>query len=198
MDLRNHGNSPVTDSVLRMGAAGGPDVIAAAAWLTSIGQVGYGSRSGHRWGQHRHPRDPHGLDLDAAILLDPLLDVIDSMQHGGRVVTGIPSPFFAVAARAAISEFQLPHGEHSPLALGSRLTLPILLLQDWDDPVTRSPFAERLSNENPFVTLRRVPAISPDAPCLEVSTRGGRIAAHLPPRVDADTVSHFSTFLASS
>ena len=33
MDLRNHGNSPVTDGVLRMGAAEWPDVIAAAAWL---------------------------------------------------------------------------------------------------------------------------------------------------------------------
>ena len=143
----------------------------------------------------------HGLDLDAAILLDPLLDVIDSMQHGGRVVTGIPSPFFAVAARAAISEFQLPHGEHSPLALGSRLQLPILLIQDWDDPVTRSPFAERLSNENPFVILRRVPAISPDAPCLEGKHAwGSHVAAHpCHPEWTRDTISAFlDSVLASS
>ena len=33
MDLRNHGNSPVTDGLLHMGAAEWPDVMAAARWL---------------------------------------------------------------------------------------------------------------------------------------------------------------------
>ena len=203
MDLRNHGNSPVTDGVLRMGAAEWPDVIAAAAWLdqhqaSGLPRVALGASMGGSTVIHAIT---HGLDLDAAILLDPLLDVIDSMQHGGRVVTGIPSPFFAVAARAAISEFQLPHGEHSPLALGSRLKLPILLIQDWDDPVTRSPFAERLSNENPFVTLRKVPAISPDAPCLEGKHAwGSHVAAHpCHPEWTRHTVSAFiDSVLASS
>jgi hypothetical protein len=33
MDIRNHGNSPVTDGTLRMGLAEWPDVVATAQWL---------------------------------------------------------------------------------------------------------------------------------------------------------------------
>ncbi|MEK9624806.1 MAG: hypothetical protein VW103_09620, partial [Halieaceae bacterium] len=65
----------------------------------------------------------------------------------------------------------------------------------------RSPFAQRLSNENPFVTLRKVPAISPDAPCLEGKREwGSHVAAHpCHPEWTRDTVSAFlDSVLASS
>ena len=93
----------------------------------------------------------NGLSIDAAILLDPQLDVLDSLKQGARVTTGIPAPLFEVAARSAIARYQLPHGERSPIALGAPISLPMLLIQDWDDPVTRSEYAARLAAENPFV-----------------------------------------------
>ena len=64
MDIRNHGNSPVTDGTLRMGLAEWPDVVATAQWLDRErhqrrhdGLKGSPrSREGHRGGQHRDGR----------------------------------------------------------------------------------------------------------------------------------------------
>ena len=198
MDIRNHGNSPVTDGTLRMGLAEWPDVVAAARWLdqhhpSNRPRVLLGASMGGSTVIHAMS---NGLKADAVILLDPLLDVLDSMMEGGQIETGIPAPLFAVAARAAIRQYGLPHGETSPLAMAKTLDLPILLMQDWDDPVTRSPFAAELASTNPSVTLARVPAISVEEPCLDGKEEWGtHVAAH-PCRPDwtRETV---ATFLQS-
>jgi hypothetical protein len=135
----------------------------------------------------------NGLEADAMILLDPLLDVLDSMMEVGEVETGFPPLLFSIAARAAIYRYDLPHGETSPLAMAKTLDLPILLMQDWEDPVTRSPFAAELASNNPRVTLARVPAISVDEACLDGKEAWGtHVAAH-PCRPDwtRETVSTF-------
>ena len=129
----------------------------------------------------------NGLRIDGMILLDPQLDVFDSLMTGGKVNTGIPAPFFAVAARAAIHRFALPHGPTSPLRLATQLDIPILLMQDWDDPVTRSPFAAELAGSNRQVMLKPVPAIQP-ADLLFSRQRPLGVAcggACLPPRLGA-------------
>ena len=57
--------------------------------------------------------------------------------------------------------------------------LPILLMQNWEDPVTRSPFATELVSTNPRVTLARVPAISVEEACLDGKEEWGtHVAAH--------------------
>ena len=181
MDIRNHGNSPVTDGTLRMGLAEWPDVAATAQWLdqhhpSDRPRILLGASMGGSTVIHAMT---HGLKADALILLDPLLDVLDSMMEGGQIETGIPAPLFAVAARAAIHQYGLPHGETSPLAMAKNLDLPILLMQDWDDPVTRSPFAAELAISNPRVTLTRVPAISVEEACLDGKEEWGtHVAAH--------------------
>ena len=195
MDIRNHGNSPVTDGTLRMGLAEWPDVVATAQWLdqhhpSDRPRILLGASMGGSTVIHAMR---NGLEADAMILLDPLLDVLDSMMEVGEVETGFPPLLFSIAARAAIYRYDLPHGETSPLAMAKTLDLPILLMQDWEDPVTRSPFAAELANNNPRVTLARVPAISVDEACLDGKEEWGtHVAAH-PCRPDwtRETVSTF-------
>jgi hypothetical protein len=195
MDIRNHGNSPVTDGTLRMGLAEWPDVVATAQWLdqhhpSDRPRILLGASMGGSTVIHAMR---NGLEADAMILLDPLLDVLDSMMEVGEVETGLPPLFFSIAARAAIQRYELPHGETSPLAMAKTLDLPILLMQDWEDPVTRSPFAAELTSNNPRVTLARVPAISVDEACLDGKEAWGtHVAAH-PCRPDwtRETVSTF-------
>ena len=181
MDIRNHGNSPVTDGTLRMGLAEWPDVVATAQWLdqhhpSDRPRILLGASMGGSSVIHAMK---NGLTADALILFDPLLDVLDSMTEVGQVETGLPAPLFSVAARAAIHRYGLPHGETSPLAMAKTLDLPILLMQDWDDPVTRSPFAAELASTNPRVALARVPAISAKEACLDGKEEWGtHVAAH--------------------
>lgn len=181
MDLRNHGNSGVTDGMLGMGAKEWPDLSAAAIWLdqhqpSELPRIALGASMG---GSTLIYAINNGLSIDAAILLDPQLDVLDSLKQGARVTTGLPAPLFEVAARSAIARYQLPHGERSPLTLGAQISLPTLLIQDWDDPVTRSEYAARLAAENPFVTLKKVPPIPPGSHCLDGKEAwGSHVAAH--------------------
>ncbi|GIR69735.1 MAG: hypothetical protein CM15mP74_09860 [Halieaceae bacterium] len=110
MDLRNHGKSPVTDGRLRMGATEWRDVIAAGKWLdahqaSELPRLVLGASMGGSAAIHAAA---NGLRIDGMILLDPQLDVFDSLMTGGQVNTGIPAPFFAVAAR-----------RHSPLCPAS-------------------------------------------------------------------------------
>ena len=77
--------------------------------------------------------------------------------------------------------------------MAKKLDLPILLIQDWEDPVTRSPFAAELASNNARVILARVPAISVDEACLDGKEAWGtHVAAH-PCRPDwtRETVSTF-------
>lgn len=181
MDIRNHGNSPVTDGTLRMGLAEWPDVVATAQWLdqhhpSDRPRVLLGASMGGSTVIHAMK---NGLTADALILFDPLLDVFDSMMEVGEVETGLPAPLFSVAARAAIHRYGLPHGESSPLAMAKTLDLPILLMQDWEDPVTRSPFAAELASTNPRIILARVPTISVEESCLDGKEAWGtHVAAH--------------------
>ena len=118
--------------------------------------------------------------MDGMILLDPQLNMFDSLMTGSQANTGIPAPFFAVAAHVAIHRYALPNGPNSPLRLATHLDVLILLLQDWDDPVTRSPFAAELARTNEQVTLKQVPPIETIDPCLEGKGRwGSHVAAHV-------------------
>ena len=87
----------------------------------------------------------------------------------------------------------MPHGPESPLSLAKTLNLPLLLIQDWDDPVTRSPFAAELAQDNPSVVLQRVPAIDIDDACLDGKEAwGSHVAAHpCHPDWTRDTLSAF-------
>lgn len=169
MDLRNHGNSSITDGTIRMGVAEWPDLIATAAWLdqnhpSQLPRYVLGASMGGSTAIHALH---HGLLADGLILLDPQLDIFDSLTRGAQVSTNLPASIFSLATQVAIWKYALPSGENSPLAIAIKLSLPILLLQNWDDPVTRETFAAALEKGNPSVRLRRVPPINEAAPCLK-------------------------------
>ena len=181
LDLRNHGNSPRTDSVLRMGLQEWADVAAASEWLDTqhphtTPRLILGASMGGSVVVHAAD---HGVRADGLVLFDPQLDVRDSLIQGGEIVTGFPAFLFSLAAPATIRRYELPDGDNSPLRLAEQLRLPILLIQDWDDPVTRAPFAAQLAARNPQVTLARAPAVPLDSPCIAGKERwGSHVAAH--------------------
>ena len=182
MDLRNHGNSPITDARLHMGATEWADVFAAAQWLdttqpTALPRFALGASMG---GSTVIRALHQGLQVTGTILLDPQLGILDSLMHGAQVVTGLPAPLFVLAAQAAIWQYDLPTGSHSPLTHAAALQQPILLLQDWDDPVTRSHYAEALADQNPQVQLKKVPHIAPSDPCIRGRGNWGSHAASHP------------------
>ena len=182
MDLRNHGNSPITDARLHMGATEWADVFAAAQWLdttqpTALPRFALGASMG---GSTVIRALHQGLQVTGTILLDPQLGILDSLMHGAQVVTGLPAPLFVLAAQAAIWQYDLPTGSHSPLTHAAALQQPILLLQDWDDLVTRSHYAEALADQNPQVQLKKVPHIAPSDPCIRGRGNWGSHAASHP------------------
>ena len=182
MDLRNHGNSPITDARLHIGATEWADVFAAAQWLdttqpTALPRFALGASMG---GSTVIRALHQGLQVTGTILLDPQLGILDSLMHGAQVVTGLPAPLFVLAAQAAIWQYDLPTGSHSPLTHAAALQQPILLLQDWDDPVTRSHYAEALADQNPQVQLKKVPHIAPSDPCIRGRGNWGSHAASHP------------------
>ena len=182
MDLRNHGSSPITDARLHMGATEWADVFAAAQWLdttqpTALPRFALGASMG---GSTVIRALHQGLQVTGTILLDPQLGILDSLMHGAQVVTGLPAPLFVLAAQAAIWQYDLPTGSHSPLTHAAALQQPILLLQDWDDPVTRSHYAEALADQNPQVQLKKVPHIAPSDPCIRGRGNWGSHAASHP------------------
>jgi len=181
MDLRNHGNSPITDARLHMGATEWADVFAAAQWLDSTQPIALPRFVlGASMGGSTVIRALHqGLQVTGTILLDPQLGILDSLVQGAKVTTGLPAPLFVLAAQAAIWQYDLPSGPHSPLTHATALQQPILLLQDWDDPVTRSHFAESLADLNPQVQLKKVPYIAASDPCIrDKGNWGSHVASH--------------------
>ena len=63
-------------------------------------------------------------------------------------------------------------------ARAAKLDLPILLIQDPQDPVTRLPFARELARRNPRVRLWLAPRIDADDPRLAWKERwGSHVAA---------------------
>lgn len=181
MDLRNHGNSPITDARLHMGATEWIDVFAAAQWLDNTQPIALPRFVlGASMGGSTVIRALHqGLQVTGTILLDPQLDILDSLVHGAKVTTGLPAPLFVLAVQTAIWRYDLPSGPHSPLAQATALRQPILLLQDWEDPVTRYHYAESLANQNPQVQLKKVPHIAPSDPCIrDKGNWGSHVASH--------------------
>ena len=181
MDLRNHGNSPITDARLHMGATEWADVFAAAQWFDSTQPIALPRFVlGASMGGSTVIRALHqGLQVTGTILLDPQLGILDSLVQGAKVTTGLPAPLFVLAAQAAIWQYDLPSGPHSPLTHATALQQPILLLQDWDDPVTRSHFAQSLADLNPQVQLKKVPYITASDPCIrDKGNWGSHVASH--------------------
>ena len=116
--------------------------------------------------------------MEGLILLDPLLDTASAFTRGAATETGLPPAMFSVSAWSAIGLFGLPGGATGSLQVGSELPLPILLLQDPEDPVTLAKHAREMAGRNPNVTLWLAPAVAGDHPELVWRERwGSHVAA---------------------
>ena len=179
IDLRNHGESGAQPPGLQFGRTEQHDALAAIAWARTktanlpLFAMGI-SMGGATVIQAAHA----GADIDGLILLDPLLDSRDVFARGGWIASGIPAMLFAPAAWAATTFYGLPGGEEQALQRAVHLQLPILLIQDPDDPVTRAPVSQQLAARNEQVTLWMAPPIRADHPDLAWKQRwGSHVAA---------------------
>ncbi len=198
IDLRNHGNSGSDGQGMQFGRTEKHDAAAAIAWarnknpnlpLFAMGT----SMGGATLIQAVH----EGAKIDGLILMDSLLDTHDAFKQGAWAATGLPPALFAPSAWALTQFFKMPGGDEQALARAAALDLPILAIQDTNDPVTRARYSEELAQRNPRVTLWLVPAIDPQHPDLAWKERwGSHVSAFIfYPR---ETMAQILGFIASS
>ncbi|MEP6391254.1 MAG: alpha/beta fold hydrolase [Halioglobus sp.] len=167
IDLRNHGTSDGDEHGLQYGRTESADAMAAINWARqhnpgmpafAMGISMGGATIIHAAGK--------GAPLDGLILLDPLLDTHSAVRRGATVETPLPAWFFGPAAWAATTFHGLPSGEQQALSIAKSLSLPILLIQDPDDPVTIIKYADELAEANPQVTYWVAPPVDLSHPDL--------------------------------
>ena len=178
-DQRNHGNSEYTDGYLRMGATEYRDVLAARRWLeTKTGNdhplIVCGLSMG---GATAIYALANGMKADGFMLFDPMLNTFDALAHGGYVGYGLPPTLFKPMAWLTPYFWSLPKGKNDALSVGADLSLPIHIVQNKDDPITRAVWSETLAATNSSATLTYVPSIESDHPCLADKGRWGTHAS---------------------
>ena len=178
-DQRNHGNSSFTDGYLRMGATEHKDVKAAGDWLrkyrpSDAPLIICGLSMG---GASAIYAIANGLAADGLLLFDPMLNTSDALAQGGYVGYGLHAALFKPMALLAPYFWRLPKGQFDALPVGSTLSLPIHIVQNKDDPVTRSRWSEQLAKQNSNAVVSFVPHIAPDHLCLADKGRWGTHAS---------------------
>ena len=178
-DQRNHGNSEYTDGYLRMGATEYRDVLAAREWLKGrtdddtpviiCGLSMGGATSIYALAT--------GMQADGLLLFDAMLNTRDSLARGGWVGYGLPSVLFRPMAYLAPLFWGLPYGESDALEVAKALDLPIAIVQNKTDPITRSIWSEELANAADSATIAFVPRIDASDPCMADKGRWGTHAS---------------------
>jgi pimeloyl-ACP methyl ester carboxylesterase len=178
-DQRNHGNSEYTDGYLRMGATEYSDVLAARDWLrgrtdNDTPVIICGLSMGGATSIYALAA---GMQADGLLLFDPMLNTRDSLERGGWVGYGLPSVLFRPMAYLAPLFWGLPYGESDALEVAKALDLPIAIVQNKTDPITRSIWSEELANAADSATIAFVPDIDASDPCMADKGRWGTHAS---------------------
>jgi pimeloyl-ACP methyl ester carboxylesterase len=178
-DQRNHGNSEYTDGYLRMGATEYRDVLAARDWLrgrtdNDTPVIICGLSMGGATSIYALAA---GMQADGLLLFDPMLNTRDSLERGGWVGYGLPSVLFRPMAYLAPLFWGLPYGESDALEVAKALDLPIAIVQNKTDPITRSIWSEELANAADSATIAFVPRIDVSDPCMADKGRWGTHAS---------------------
>ena len=178
-DQRNHGNSEYTDGYLRMGATEYRDVLTAREWLrgrtdNDIPVIICGLSMG---GATSIYALANGMRADGLLLFDPMLNTRDSLERGGWVGYGLPSVLFRPMAYLAPLFWGLPFGESDALEVAKVLDLPIAIVQNKTDPITRSIWSEELAKASDAATIAFVPDIDASDPCMADKGRWGTHAS---------------------
>ena len=193
-DQRNHGNSEYTDGYLRMGATEYRDVLAAREWLrgrtdNDTPVIICGLSMG---GATSIYALANGMRADGLLLFDPMLNTRDSLERGGWVGYGLPSVLFRPMAYLAPLFWGLPYGESDALEVAKVLDLPIAIVQNKTDPITRSIWSEELAKASEAATIAFVPDIDASDPCMADKGRWGTHASsfHCHPDWTIEQVEH--------
>ena len=193
-DQRNHGNSEYTDGYLRMGATEYRDVLAAREWLrgrtdNDTPVIICGLSMG---GATSIYALANGMRADGLLLFDPVLNTRDSLERGGWVGYGLPSVLFRPMAYLAPLFWGLPYGESDALEVAKVLDLPIAIVQNKTDPITRSIWSEELAKASEAATIAFVPDIDASDPCMADKGRWGTHASsfHCHPDWTIEQVEH--------
>ena len=178
-DQRNHGNSEYTDGYLRMGATEYRDVLAAREWLkgrtdNDTPVIICGLSMGGATSIYALAT---GMQADGLLLFDPMLNTRDSLERGGWVGYGLPSVLFRPMAYLAPFFWDLPYGASDALEVAKALDLPIAIVQNKTDPITRSIWSEELANASDSATIAFVPRIDASDPCMADKGRWGTHAS---------------------
>lgn len=172
IDLRNHGESDDHSAGVQFGLTEQYDALAAVRWTKERAPAAPIFMMGiSMGGATAIYAAANGANIEGLILLDPLLDTQDVFARGGTVQTGLPAWVFKPSAWSAQTLFGLPGGEQQASQVAAMLTLPILLMQDAADPVTRAVHSQALAQANENVQLWWAPTIAEDHP--ELPDRGG-------------------------
>ncbi|MEH6610630.1 MAG: alpha/beta fold hydrolase [Halioglobus sp.] len=194
LDLRNHGESDGDGQGLKFGANEYPDVLAAIEWLDEKSPntplLAMGKSMGGATVIHAAAR---GARLDGLVLLDPALDTQSALINGIWAGSGIPRFLLTPAVHAATSRYDLPEGGSDALELATGLELPILIIQDPDDPVTVAGFARELASRNRHVSLWEAPPTdTKNAKIAGKGRWGSHVAAfHVHPDATLATIMSF-------
>tara|TARA_B100000900_G_scaffold186295_1_gene157923 strand:+ start:545 stop:1438 length:894 start_codon:yes stop_codon:yes gene_type:complete len=178
-DQRNHGNSEYTDGYLRMGATEYKDVLAAREWLRirvekETPVIICGLSMGGATSIYALAT---GMQADGLLLFDPMLNTRDSLERGGWVGYGLPSILFRPMAYLAPIFWGLPHGDSDALEVAKTLDLPMAIVQNKTDPITRSIWSEELANISDSATIAFAPDIDASHPCMADKGRWGTHAS---------------------
>ena len=178
-DQRNHGNSEYTDGYLRMGATEYRDVLTAREWLRGRADndkpvIICGLSMG---GATSIYALANGMRADGLLLFDPMLNTRDARERGGWVGYGLPSVLFRPMAYLAPLFWGLPYGESDALEVAKVLDLPIAIVQNKTDPITRSIWSEELAKASEAATIAFVPDIDASDPCMADKGRWGTHAS---------------------
>jgi len=168
IDLRNHGNSDRTESgKLAFGAEEYRDVIAALDLIQQMAPglpiIGGGVSMGGATLIEAASRDTR---MQALFLIDPLLDPESAMLGGMRAIVGMPKSLLQPTLWSATTFFGLGAAGPRPLETGRTLALPVLILQDPEDPVTQIAYSREMATGMPNVTYHVMPSPPADHPAL--------------------------------
>jgi alpha-beta hydrolase superfamily lysophospholipase len=196
IDQRNHGDSDSSPSGrLAFGREEYRDVIGALDWLDGhapgLAVIGSGVSMGGATLIEAASRDSRMAGL---VLFDPLLDSSSASLSGVVAMTGIPQAILAPTIWSASTFFAESEGAR-PLEVAATLTLPILLIQDIDDPVTHAEYARELATRNSQVSLYVMPAAPANHPVIEESGPWGSHASAFRIRPD-EVMRRFDAFVA--
>mgnify|MGYP003654488420 FL=1 len=168
IDLRNHGASDRTEEGrLTFGAEEYRDVLAALDMIAELAPdlpiIGSGVSMGGATLIEAAARDNR---MKALVLIDPLLDPESATLGGMRAILGLPKPLLGPTLWSAINLFGLGGDGPRPLETGKELSLPILIIQDPDDPVTQMRYSEELAAGNANIAYHLLPSPPADHPAL--------------------------------